>query len=378
MKDGRLFRHCLYLALPTVALVAFGAYFLVASVPRIAAIERSRFEAEARQVADEIRQGGRKADFVWEYGAGVVEGDVSWRGEFPAQMLWKDWELSALRKGTSMWGIKRLASGGIVVWLREGRRVYAAVADISEANYTLVFWITVPLLLLFIIEATMFAVISLHAYAKSRDDFLAAAAHDLSTPLVGMRYLIGRESEDVRNLNERMIRLVENIREFLSLGGRRKAPSCRDFEIGKAFDVAYRIFAADYEDEASGPVRVAGDKALSVHADEELVTQILWNLLGNDLKYAAPYGEVCVRFEANGGFVTVAFSDQGRGMSRSQMKHAFDRYWRARDVMASGKGGFGIGLCTSREFARAMGGDLSVRPNSPQGCVFTLSLPKAG
>ena len=42
---------------------------------------------------------------------------------------------------------------------------------------------------------------------------------------------------------------------------------------------------------------------------------------------------------------------------------------------SSGKGGFGIGLCTAREFARAMGGDLTVRPNDPKGCVFTLSLP---
>ena len=62
MKNGRLLRHCLYLALPTAALVAFGAYFLLASVPRIAANERSRFESEARSVADEIRQGERKAD----------------------------------------------------------------------------------------------------------------------------------------------------------------------------------------------------------------------------------------------------------------------------------------------------------------------------
>jgi signal transduction histidine kinase len=59
------------------------------------------------------------------------------------------------------------------------------------------------------------------------------------------------------------------------------------------------------------------------------------------------------------------------------MRRAFDRYYRAKTVLESGKGGFGIGLCTAREFARAMGGDLSVRANSPHGCVFTLSLPSA-
>jgi signal transduction histidine kinase len=40
-----------------------------------------------------------------------------------------------------------------------------------------------------------------------------------------------------------------------------------------------------------------------------------------------------------------------------------------------GKGGFGIGLTTARDFARAMGGDLTIKANAPNGCVFTLTLP---
>ncbi|MBQ1428690.1 MAG: sensor histidine kinase, partial [Kiritimatiellae bacterium] len=47
----------------------------------------------------------------------------------------------------------------------------------------------------------------------------------------------------------------------------------------------------------------------------------------------------------------------------------------AKTVLESGKGGFGIGLCTAREFAEAMGGTLTVRANEPRGCVFTLELP---
>ena len=64
-------------------------------------------------------------------------------------------------------------------------------------------------------------------------------------------------------------------------------------------------------------------------------------------------------------------------MTPRQMRRAFDRYYRARTALESGKGGFGIGLCTAREFARAMGGDLALRPNVPRGCVFTLTLPAA-
>ena len=64
-------------------------------------------------------------------------------------------------------------------------------------------------------------------------------------------------------------------------------------------------------------------------------------------------------------------------MTPWQMRRAFSRYYRAKTALESGKGGFGIGLCAAREFARAMGGDLTVRANEPRGCVFALELPAA-
>ncbi len=104
--------------------------------------------------------------------------------------------------------------------------------------------------------------------------------------------------------------------------------------------------------------------------------QILWNLLSNELKYAAPFGSAKVVFTADEKAVSVSFEDYGKGMTPREMSRAFDRYYRARTVRGSGKGGFGIGLANSREFAEAMGGSLTVRVNEPTGCVFTLSLPR--
>ncbi len=106
-----------------------------------------------------------------------------------------------------------------------------------------------------------------------------------------------------------------------------------------------------------------------------MAVQILWNLLGNDLKYAAPFGRVSARFFRDGSFAVVELADEGKGMSRREMSRAFDRYYRAKTILECGKGGFGIGLCTAREFAEAMGGSLEVRANVPRGCVFTLRLP---
>ena len=84
-----------------------------------------------------------------------------------------------------------------------------------------------------------------------------------------------------------------------------------------------------------------------------------------------------MRLSEAGGWVRAEFLDGGKGMTPHERRHAFDRYYRAKTVLVSGKGGFGIGLCTARELSRAMGGDLTVAPNEPTGCVFTLTLPRA-
>lgn len=178
-------------------------------------------------------------------------------------------------------------------------------------------------------------------------------------------------------LNERMIRLVANIKDFLGLGGRRPKPQCDVVDLLKCCREAYAIFREDYRDLFDGrdvPIEADGDA--KAHADETMTVQIMWNLFGNDLKYAAPHGPVRVRVYDDGSLVKVEFADEGQGMSPRDMARAFDRYYRAKTVRKSGKGGFGIGLCTAREFARAMGGDLTLAANDPHGCVFTLELPK--
>lgn len=360
MRDRRFLTYAVLICLPAAALCLLGLYFLLFEVPRIQTRERSRATREYRRAAESLAANPSEAVYVGERRPG-------WR------------QLGKVVQGnrTLPWG--HVPSGERrLVWVDDGA-VTRAVSVPAEGLHEIGAWLTVGacVFLTLFVGITFCCLRFFILFARARNDFLAATAHDLTTPLVGMRYLIGRCDEDVRNLNERLLLLVGNIKDFLSLGGRRARPVCERFPIGDAFDEAYRIFAADYEEEKSGPVEVFGDPSLAVSADRTMTVQILWNLLGNDLKYAAPFGPVRVRFAAQERWLRADFIDEGQGMTPRQMRRAFDRYYRARTVLDSGKGGFGIGLCTAREFARAMGGGLSVAANSPAGCVFTLLLPLA-
>lgn len=356
MKNARLFWNSVLISLPAVMLVGAVAYFLIDKVPQFERNEEKRVQQEYREKTVEAKEKGEGEVFDFAK-SGLKRGDLKITKE--------------------SWGHER----DLVWYFKDGTAYRLKVEPVEGFDFRMVFYPIGILVALLFVGMTAFGVRYFWKFVKSRDDFLAATAHDLTTPLVGMRMMIGRCDDEAKRLNERMLLIVSNIKDFMKLGGRRKKPELKPVDIVALTKEAYQLFAADYEDSEGGEVEFGhggdGEGAVVTQAiaDETMVLQILWNLFGNDLKYAAPYGKVAVRFAQEGQFVQVEFVDAGQGMTPRQMKRAFDRYYRARTVLQSGKGGFGIGLCTAREFARAMGGDLAVRPNDPRGCVFTLSLP---
>lgn len=363
MKRGRLALFAFLIALPALMIVGAGASFIALEIPQAIRNEPGRIGREYREVAEDLlHHPARK----------------SYEGERK-----KGWTQNGRIDGIA-WGYA-VEDGQTHVWhaLPDRRCRAVTVPTIRPFPYASVFYLGGAVVAVTLIGLTVMALLYFFRFVRERDDFLAATAHDLTTPLVGLRMTIGRNDAEARRMNERMLLLVGNIKEFLRRGGKRVPPVCRSVDIVALCREAYGLFAADYEDAESGAVTFdvpsLGSEAvpLLVLADETMVLQILWNLFGNDLKYAAPYGKVAVRISADAESVRVELADEGQGMTSGQMRKAFDRYYRAQTVLQSGKGGFGIGLCTAREFARAMGGDLTVKANVPKGCVFTLSLRRA-
>ena len=344
------------ISLPALFVAGFGAIYVTLNVPGWIRLEPRRITLEYREVAERLVERPETAEFVGQ--------------------RQKGWPRTGLVSGNA-WGY--VADGGRVrVWVvtASGTCLSAVVDAVRPVPYALVFYWGGSTVAVVLALLTALAVWSFLRFLRERDDFLAATAHDLTTPLAGLRLLIGRNTDDALMLVDRMLLLVANLKDFLKLGGRRPRPTADRLDLAALVSEAYRLFAEDYRDLFDGEdVAIRADGVVEAKGDATLVMQILWNLFGNDLKYAAPYGNVSVEVRREGRFAIVDFADTGQGMTRREMRKSFDRYYRAKTVMQSGKGGFGIGLCTSREFARSMGGDLIVRTNSPSGCVFTLSLP---
>jgi anti-sigma regulatory factor (Ser/Thr protein kinase) len=121
--------------------------------------------------------------------------------------------------------------------------------------------------------------------------------------------------------------------------------------------------------------------------DEARVRQVLVNLLSNAVKFTGPGGTVTVEAQATaerdpeakmcgpGPWVCIRVADTGIGIATEQLESVFQPFVQAETGRTRTKGGTGLGLTISREFARLMGGDLTVQSAPGQGAVFTLWLP---
>ena len=116
---------------------------------------------------------------------------------------------------------------------------------------------------------------------------------------------------------------------------------------------------------------------LSMMADQDKARQILLNLFANALKFTPPDGTISLDVRTEPGVVVISVSDTGIGIPADHLERIFEPFVQARRAVNPSDHGFGLGLAISRQLARAMGGDLTVRSAVTEGSTFTLSLPQA-
>jgi signal transduction histidine kinase len=131
-------------------------------------------------------------------------------------------------------------------------------------------------------------------------------------------------------------------------------------------EVAPRGFTIDLE-ERTGDARV--------RADATSLTNALWNLLDNAVKYSPEASQVRVGVERRNGYVEISVRDQGLGIPANERPAIFDKFHRGEQARALGINGTGIGLAMVHEIVRAHHGHINVDSEPGRGSTFTIVLP---
>jgi signal transduction histidine kinase len=108
--------------------------------------------------------------------------------------------------------------------------------------------------------------------------------------------------------------------------------------------------------------------------DEQRLTQVLLNLVGNAIKFTDT-GEVRISATAMNGHFTVAVTDTGPGIPPEELKRVFEQFHQIDNSNTKAKGGTGLGLAIAKQIVEMHGGRIWVESTLGQGATFQMQLP---
>ena len=221
--------------------------------------------------------------------------------------------------------------------------------------------------------------------------FIADAAHQMKTPLAGMRMQselalrqvdpgeIHRSLEQLAKSSESATRLVN---QLLALARAENQPHAglafEDIELGALAravvqDWVQASFTHDIDlgyEPHDEPVNIAGNAMM--------LRELLSNLIDNALRYTPAGGSVTVRVRRDGQHALLEVEDTGPGIAPAERAHVFERFYR---ILGSSASGSGLGLAIVREIAQQHGAEVDIF-NNPRshskkypGSLFRLTFP---
>jgi two-component system sensor histidine kinase ChiS len=224
---------------------------------------------------------------------------------------------------------------------------------------------------------------------KRKDEFLANTSHELRNPLHGIINIAQAVRENPNNTLEPKDR--DNL-DLLITVGRRMSSMLNDLlDVSRLKDSKIRLDlrAVSVASITAGvcdmlrfmtenkPVRLVQDipdDFPPVHADENRLTQILFNLLHNAITYT-DFGEVRLIVAYNREQAILRVRDTGVGMDQATMDRIFLPYEQGNGSQTGRSGGLGLGLHICQQLVELHGGRLNVRSSPGQGAEFSFTLP---
>ncbi|MBU0750239.1 HAMP domain-containing histidine kinase [Patescibacteria group bacterium] len=225
--------------------------------------------------------------------------------------------------------------------------------------------------------------------SRVKSDFISTAAHQLRTPLTGIRWALEALEQEqltqsqldlIKNAKDKshdLVAIVGTLLDISSIESGKYKYTFAPVNISELLKGVAATFAPLAEKRQVSVVFEEKMEALPpVKADIERVKWVLNNLVENAIQYTPAGGSVKLQTDTAPGRVYIQVKDTGIGIKAEDQGNIFERFYRAGNAIAKENKGNGLGLYIARTIAQDHGGDLNFSANQDgPGTTFTLSLP---
>jgi PAS domain S-box-containing protein len=231
--------------------------------------------------------------------------------------------------------------------------------------------------------------------SRAKSAFLANMSHEIRTPMNAITGMtaIGRSAADaerkdycfikIEDASRHLLGVINDILDMSKIEANKFELSPVKFNFEKMIQSAVNVVNFRL-DEKNQKFAVHIDKNIpkNLIADDQRLTQVITNLLGNAVKFTPEHGSIGLDARFLGEkddlcTIEITISDTGIGISPEQQENLFNSFQQAEITTTRRFGGTGLGLAISKSIVEMMGGSIRVKSEQGKGSVFIITI-KAG
>lgn len=223
-----------------------------------------------------------------------------------------------------------------------------------------------------------------------KSEFINNMTHEIKTPLSTVSLAcemlrdetISSDEESRRNFlgiindeNQRLRVLVDTILQSAKMSKKNFRINPKEVDVHLLIEKVAQSFKLTLANHG-GTFETHLDASPSVIvADEMHLTNLIFNLIDNGIKYSPHTPHITVTTSVEDGWFRLSVSDQGIGISKDDQRHVFEKFYRVSTGDIHNVKGFGIGLNYVAQVVKLHKGHIALESELGKGSTFTVSLP---
>lgn len=246
------------------------------------------------------------------------------------------------------------------------------------------------LIIIGIFAYTVHTIIQQKKLSDIKADFINNMTHELKTPIstIGLaaemltdsslqrtEKSILRYANMIKEENKRLQTHVEKVLQFARLDSGNIKLNIMPVDVHDLLDEILPKISLQIERLNGELIYEPNATNALIQADAEHITNMLYNLLDNAIKYSPNKPQIMVTTQSSDKNLTISIQDHGIGMSKDDINKIFEQFYRVPTGNIHNVKGFGLGLSYVKLMAEAHNGTIHVISKIDKGSTFSLSLP---